>query len=561
MAVVGGGIGGVHTAFRAARALPGHVVLLEATDRNCGIIRDIELINSTATKPLRGGTHALRYNLGQMIPIRNLFNEFGIPSYCNGFKSQWQVYGRNGDASYKQKIRSAWNLPNIPFAQYPSDPEYSAMLYFFGAAHGNGVDINPLTGVDDFAAGNHPTQKCGDYKNVYSLYQAYFGDAYANFICSVNVGFLADCYNANDVCGYLDWYQREWNTAENCYPVGGFSEVCLRMRANATHPQNGAKFFQNEPALTIDTIAGGKIRITTAQRIITADQVVLSISPKELSKIGGNLPAQILARPESKSPKSVASVTVGAQYPTAWWRDAGLLSGIDNYRLLQVGGCLTRLEVHNNPYAQAHNFIRVVYTDHQCIDIWKSFIALPEAALRAELARSLKRAFPELDIPEPVKVFGEWEEGAWYYNAAGSEFSPAQVTAWARAPLGTNVPVCLANHAYRVVDSGWSVAAVRTSAQCLNRFLPAEITATALNNWETAYGRITPGWDGETLIPSALANEIFSWNSSTPITWSVPPMSYRTVGAGALSASVSTGSTITDEEGNVIASYRHMQGR
>lgn len=557
LAIVGGGMGGVHTAFRAARATPNQVALVEATDQLCGIIRDTELVGSTANKPLRFGSHALRYPLGTMVPLRNLFNELGIPSYCNGFTSRWNLFGRQGDASYKKAIRAAWDLPNTPFGQYPSDPEYSALLYLLGAQQGNGVNINPLTGVDDYAAGNHPSQRCGEFKDTYSMYQAYFGETYANFICSVNVGFLGDCFGGFDPCGYLEWYNREWNTGDNCYPVGGFSEVCRRMRSNAT--QNGAKFFQNEPALSIETISGGRVRITTAQRIIVADQVVLGIAPRELKSVSGNVVTQILARPESKAPKPINSVTIAAQYSSAWWRDAGIFSDNANYRLLQVGGgCFTRLEAHNNPYASLHNTIRVVYTDYQCVDVWKALLALPESALRAELSRSLKRAFPAANITEPIKVFGEWEEAAWYYNSAGATFTPEQVFQWARAPLGNNVPVCLANHAYRVVDSGWSVASVRTSAQCLNRFNPNVFTETTLQNWETAYGRITPGYDGEMLAPSALANEIFDWNATTTVQWSVPPFSYRTLAASVSSAADAT--TTTDADGNTIPTHGRPQG-
>lgn len=528
LVVVGGGIGGMHTAFRASQKLPtGQVALFEATNRVCGIIEDFELAGSTTAHPLRIGGCALRFNRGTMVPMRNLANELGIPLYFTGFKSRWQLLGREGDGSYLPDVRAGWQLPAIPYGEDPEDPELSALLYLFGSAQGNGVDVNPITGVDDAAAGNHPTQKCGEFPDIYSMYKHYFGDVYANFICSVNVGFLGDCWGGHEPCGYLDWYQREWNTAENGYPVGGVSELCRRMRANGT--ANGAKFFYSERVLKVDK-SGSKFVIVTSKRVVSAEEVVFNLSPEELKKIGGSIPESILLKPQSKAPKAVESLTIAATFPNAWWETAELTtpdSDTRSYRLLQAGGgCFNRLEIHNHPYNFLHNTIRVVYTDYACKENWRSIIALGDAEVKKEIMRGLKNAYPSLTIPQPTAVYSKTEGQAWFYHAPGTDYTVQEISDWAKMPLGQSSRVCLAHQAYRTVDSGWAVSSVRLSAQCLNRFYPQQFSESTLEAWETAYGRIEPGWTGEIETPSPLGNEIFEFNSSTPVTWNVAPFTY-----------------------------------
>ena len=117
----------------------------------------------------------------------------------------------------------------------------------------------------------------------------------------------------------------------NRRPRNGMSELTnemLKMVRNF-----GVKTFIKEEVKTINS-AGDKFIIESTNMTVTANKVVLTVTPMATRKMDGDVPRGVVDHEIFKSIQSVPAFNGAAVYNQAWWNDS-FSHGNDSLRPLQ----------------------------------------------------------------------------------------------------------------------------------------------------------------------------------------------------------------------------------
>jgi hypothetical protein len=363
----------------------------------------------------------------------------------------------------------------------------------------------------------HPIHMCAaaagtgkaPWDSVQAMYEDIAGPAYANFICKGNLGFIGDCQGAIDPCAYIPWTYREYNTLDEGYPVGGFSEYCIRQRWRVEKNFFGkgvsAEYASNEEALSVsrttgaDASKGKYVTITSKNRKIFSDEVLIGIGSKDMKEMTGDIIAALLADPHVQYPKPTKAMTVTVKWddgkPGADWFNFLSDDLWGSFRRIVADSLLNRVELKNTPQfrnGKLHAF-RVGYNDFNQLNNWEQLLAFDYPGANAEfcnidagcpkyghiynqtmkLVRDLFRAEqnahltvdPE-SIPDADHVYLDVEDESWWYSTPGQKYTWDQVWKWAAKPL-PNERVGLIHSSYMYIFSGWSASAINMTRSAL----------------------------------------------------------------------------------------------
>lgn len=565
--VIGSGMGGMYSAFQVSK-FETSVAVIESTSRICGNINDAEWAGSTEMHPLRVARCAARINIATMPRLRCLANELNIPVYFTPWATDYNMHGwraknwrfnygpnypedttkiANYNGTSDLVIRGgAWKLGTYEGTSgNPEDDAWGWMLGYpdymnpaptFNKA--SAVSWNPSDPSQD-----HPRWTCQKYKSVYAMYTHYFGNQYADFICKLNVGFLADCALDNDACSYLEINYAAYNQLDEGYPVGGMSEFCRREKKLAT--AKGVQFFYNEKVKSIHHHADKKhpnlpkYSVHTSKGQYTADYLILNVPPQAIASMSGSVVEALVDKPQILQPKNITALTISVEFDPsvpAFW--APIIQGLwASYRRISPSSCLNRIEILKTPYHKLIHGFRAVYTDYTCIPTWRHIISLGQTALKEEVIRQLQEEFSDVlptgfQIPQPVLVSFAMTDTAWWYLQPGTPYTWQDIAKWAVTPLGSKENVCFAHSAYQIYYSGWSISAINASDACLLRLFPDHVKQSTVENWKSCGGRfiddntvlpgyVTPGINTQTNYSNGLPTEHFPpYKPDEQVEWS-----------------------------------------
>lgn len=240
------------------------------------------------------------------------------------------------------KAYAPFNLWNYAPQYNYNQGDYDAVDEFYGWALGYANYYNPTANYSGLGTAyngasvypfqphnssqDHPRHQCKRFKNLYSLYQYYVGPDYAKYLVETNAGFLADANSNTDPCTYIGStseigsYGYAYFESDEGYPVGSMTEICTRQRYLAEHNT------QNVPVTTVNGEAvtsidyndarnlfynpllankGKYIVKTSNMRVLYTDHILLAAEPSAISKMSGQLIADIISQPEFKTPNPV----------------------------------------------------------------------------------------------------------------------------------------------------------------------------------------------------------------------------------------------------------------
>ena len=428
VAIIGGGAGGLHTAYRLAPTLGSAVCVFEKEARLGGRILDV---SATPGGPVFGAG-ALRIMEGQTT-VFDLADELGI-EYEAG---PWR------DDLISARGYFGFSSAELNVAAYPLVDDATTLDALFDE-----ILLGPLRA------------RSGEFADLRSYVRAALGGQGYQFMADMS-RLKARFEYPTQAEGFLQFLE-----ADACctpfYPVGGMSQFIERMAARAR--DRGARIFLSEPVATL-TRAGragrGRYNLRTTHYEVSADRVVVAVDAQGFQHIGGQLAESIRAKPQFKDLMPVKAVTVTQWWPRAWWLDSH--PPHDIRRAWTTEQCVNSLEIPIAPYAANQLVTRTVYADDlRCVPFWEEAAARGTQVVETEIRRGLEFLFPDVAIPAPLKTFVKVWPNAFYWIRGASPFSNDDIAHWALEPLRGHA-ISMVGESYYPLRSGWSDAAYQSS--------------------------------------------------------------------------------------------------
>jgi hypothetical protein len=442
--IIGGGPGGLHTAYQLSKRHDSNICLIEKENRLGGRLYDVAL--DPAHPEWRYGMGALRVMETQNVVLA-LAKELGV---------------------------------ELEYAPYRDDLQNVRGYFAF-----NSDDINkfayPLLSKDFINQTGHGTedalynklrfgperQNANKYPDLRSYIRSVLGTQAHQFLSDVS-RFRAEYEAPVDPRSYLDFLDEDWdNCCHAFYPVGGMSMFIKQMAKFAQH--NGVQIYLSQPAKTISKQTGTHTYlITTPIYSFSAKRLVIATDARSLHYIGGDIASRIQALPQFQDIMGIKVVTVAQRWASPWWLHSGY-EGKDIRRAWTTENCLNALEIPINPYAVQQNVMRSIYDDDmRCTRFWENtYQRKGIKAVETEIMQGLHHLFPKAEIPDPLTtVIHIWPAG-WYYLRAGTQYTNKQIAQWALQPLAGE-EISLVGDSYYIQRSGWSDAAYKSSINTLN---------------------------------------------------------------------------------------------
>lgn len=432
--VVGGGAGGLHTAWRlGASGLGSSVCLVEKEARLGGRIYDVSLAPGGPVF----GTGALRVMETQDV-LFGLADELGLTLVQADFEDDL-LNARGYFAASSDEL----NTVAYPLVDDAMSESALYDLLRFGPERAN----------------------ASAYPDFRSYVRAVAGEQGYHFLRDV-FRFRGDFTYPLDAAGYLDYFDEEWDVCCTAsYPVGGMSAFIGGMEAKALAA--GVRIFKGEPVLSLSKRSGPRARfvVKTETRTFRGKRVVVAADPVGFQHVTGNIAEAIQAQPQFRALMPVRVATVTQWWPENWWADA---TDTNVHRAWTTEHCLNFIEIPVAAYAEAQNVTRSVYTDDlHCVDFWQRTAARSTAAVNAEIRRGLEYLFPNASIPAPLKTHVQIWPNAWYWLGSMATFTNADIADWATDPLNGE-HISLVGEAYNPQRSGWSDGAYKSSLNTLS---------------------------------------------------------------------------------------------
>lgn len=451
VAIIGGGAGGLHTAFRLAPDLGDGVCLFEKESELGGRIHDITLDDSDPDA-VYVGAGARRVMEGQEV-LFNLADELGMTLEKPDLKGDF-ISARGGFAFSKEDLVSLY--PDVT----PSD------------------DGDTETALYDELRFGPERANAASYPDFETYIRTVVGDEGYEYLRDMS-RFRADFEYPLDAAGYLDYLDEEWDVCcTPSYPVGGMHQFIKGMAASAE--ANGARIYTSDPVSSINRDADGGYDIAAANETVRAEKVVIAVPPSGFDYIDGDVADDIKAQTPYQDIVGVKVVTITQWWSDPWWTaitDPSDPESTGIWRGWTTENCLNFIEIPIEPYAAASNVTRSVYNDNaECSDFWEDLYDTGgTAAVEAEIQSDLTYLFSDngvsspdtLTIPDPLGTKVQIWPAAWYWLGAGASETNAELYDWAVEPLAGE-EVGLVGEAYNVQRSGWSDGAYKSSIHLLN---------------------------------------------------------------------------------------------
>jgi len=451
--IVGGGVGGLHTAYRLGPEFGAKVCVFEKEARLGGRIYDIAK----------------------------------SPDQLNG--PFIAVGGRRVMDGQSVLLQLAKEL-NISLEKPPIVKELAYARGMYAIDKDDFIKVYPTLDVDKNAGGYEEQlynrllkgperARVEQYANLQAYVLAVVGKEGYNFLHDT-YRFRADYEYDLSAKAYLEYLDEENNTGAICpsggcqtlYPVGGMSAFvrALEQKSRAF----GVQIFTSEPVLAIDHGKTGYL-LKTSRRAIHAKKVIIAVPPVALSKISGTILQAITAQPQFKALVGVRVTTIAQWYDEPWWQGIVTKDGVPVWRAWTNDHCINSIEIPQEEYAKKQNVIRTVYNDKLvCVEKWAALAKGPPAAMEAEINKGLTQLFHANNLTKPVKigkptktVYWEWPD-AWYFIRGGTKLSNRDIFDWAVEPL-PGEDIGLVSEGYNPQRSAWTDGAYKSSINYLNK--------------------------------------------------------------------------------------------
>lgn len=455
IAIIGAGVGGLHTAYRLAPQHGNKVCVFEKEDRIGGRLYDIGKTPEDEAAGLvvgNGGRRIVETQSVLFALAKELEISYDTPDTGADIIFAKGMYGTSTDDFAKL-------YPGLKYDPIKPDIETQLLKQLIDSPE---------------------RMKIAAYANFAAYAKAVVGDAGFEYLHDMS-RFRGDFEYPLSASAYVDFLAEEIDVCcKTSYPKGGMTSFPKKMAARAEAA--GVRIFTGEAVNAIDKSADG-YALTTTKRTVATKQVIVTVTPNSMSHIGGTVSDQIKATEQFKSLVGIKVTVINQWFDTPWWKEIKTADGRGIWRAYTTadaskkdGSCIGFVEIPPEKYVANANVIRVVYNDQkECADAWSQLNANKNDAERdRRLHEGLVLLFSRNGITTPVTIppavkttYWEWPDG-WHWITAGSTFSNADIFAWALEPL-PGEDVALVGESYNPQRSTWSDGAYKSSIHLLQK--------------------------------------------------------------------------------------------
>jgi hypothetical protein len=491
VAIVGGGPGGLHTAYKLTNppadagtvtglTTPSGLCVFEKNDRLGGRVRDVQFGANASDVT---GTGAYRMYDNQY--TYDLATELGVTVQAPFAFSNLRGLENPGGADAGQLFGYSGDAFKSLYGQTKNDDDMWAELLCGAQVPKDANRFPNYAGI----AGGIANKSTVDYvRDVLGAQGAqYFFDQNR---------FRADFAADVDAIGYLEYGMIDYfGSGGTRYPIPGHSVVIEKM--GAAVKAKGGRVYLSEPVKSVASVADGSFTLETSKRSVKAKQVILAVTHGALGSLTGDVITTIKGAKEYGSVTSAKSMQVTHQWDKTWWKgdlrypNQAKVVGGDladgsapilraDTTIMTNGHCINSIEM---PFTAHHDGLKVtrsVYSDNRaCVD--KNLTLLGDGgtggvqALNDEILKSLRILFPAVfdgtaNEPKIVKTDVNVHDEAWYYLKKGSTANGVTnktLFDWSVTPVAGK-KIYLVGDSWYPLGSGWMNAAYISSIRVLN---------------------------------------------------------------------------------------------
>jgi len=463
IAVLGGGIGGLYSAFRLAEAEKGSVCLFEKADYFGGRLKGVQ---SEADPEKRwidmGGCR-----------LDDLHHDEKALAHELNISIQWRFYDKmitNTRGIFAPN--SSATRPVFPALTTSMDEDamYEKIM----------GEIN----WDSPREGKLPAE-IEQYTAMEDYVRGMLGPEGLNFL-KENFRFRDDFTN-HDIKSYLQFLhmvfaEDSWPSVTG-YPIGGMGIFgrTLAERAKAA----GATLSKGDAVLSIDGSKADGYCVQTERNTVAAKKLIINIDPFYFKHVKGELAEALQAEKSFQDAQPIPVFTVMQRYEHRWWEGAFHGQGAGEVKRFQTTDtCLNYIEIPHHTYQNDANVLRTTYADGHCAQYLRTLAESdPSGKLLAdETKRSLEYLF-NMSMPAALETLHEYWPNAWYFQYPNAQRDLFEVETWAKKPLAGE-DVALVGEAWSPYKA-WMKGATRSATLALNEHydLNLEVRSESPSGW------------------------------------------------------------------------------
>ncbi len=442
------------------------------------------------------------YTRGKVVqcPIPNFFdyspeNPYGMPSTCT---DSFPFMGDNSVPwQYDNYIGPGYNYTTLQDWAYMQGPVLSAFFYTLD------YGPNPITCANSSAS----CEECGDcfsttslgFLNLKAALLAKLGTELTAAVIQDYGGFYADFEQGlfNATIWATDFWPREFDTnLMYGYTVGGMQRGYVYKLAQPILQQGtvlvNTLITDISTAETEDGDVGIVVTTEDCEKYYV-DFLIYAGQPELIfnGTVSGDIAKKIRSSPIFQSVYSVPVETVDVVLNTTYLKGLVPQNVITNTTFTKEWATLkgngpdiisSRWEYRHTPYGISTNSFRPIVADFYSLDALKDVKTAYEngnTQVKQQLWNAIRvdqayiNEIPIETIPTTFKSLNiNRLETGYYYVWANTTTSAEQLVEFARAPLGDDVPICLAHEAWNPRYLGWAEAGMRAAQRCLDRLIP-----------------------------------------------------------------------------------------
>ncbi|XP_067016631.1 L-amino-acid oxidase-like [Acropora muricata] len=215
-------------------------------------------------------------------------------------------------------------------------------------------------------------------------------------------------------------------------PEKGLSQL-IELLKDKVNKLKGSIYFPE--TVTSVMKKGSKFFLQTTNRTVRANKTVLTVGPPALKDMTGDVMQNITNHKILRSIVSVPAFFGAAVYQNPWWEDSKAVKRMsDKNMFISRSNCLGI----TMPYEKSKNgngVLQTIANTGSCSDMWGSKLKISKDVVDREMKRALEYKF-QRNIPDALSTFYKyWQNGFWYLQKAGTNFSLKEIRDWAKRPL------------------------------------------------------------------------------------------------------------------------------
>jgi len=253
----------------------------------------------------------------------------------------------------------------------------------------------------------------------------------------------------------------ELNSRGDKRPEEGLSKL-IQLLKNKVNTLNGSMYFPE--TVTSVMKEGSKFFLQTTNRTVRASKIVLTVGPTALKDITGDVMQNITTHKILRSIVSVPAFFGAAVYQNAWWKDSNAVKKmVPNDMFISSSNCLGI----TMPYGKSNGYwvLQTMANTGTCSDEWGSKLKISKDVIDKEMKRALEYKFQRNISDASSTVYKYWENGFWYLQKAGTNFTLEEIRDWAKRPLPGSDVFLVGKAFYNF--GGWLEDTIRSTNEAL----------------------------------------------------------------------------------------------